>query len=505
MIFPGIDLGTTFSMIAHVNAHGQPALFPDVHNASQFRTPSVVYVGREGCLIGDAAEELLEDAPELNVARFVKARLSQSTWRYADWKDRQWSAEALSALIVRKLLKDADTFANEPIGQAVVTVPAQFTDEQRRATLRAASLAGLGSVRLIEEPVAAATFYGLDEGAADKTLLVYDFGGGTFDVTILQTSKDGLFVLASDGIANLGGRILDERIMAVIAEGFQRKHGRSPLADPASSQRLRRIAEQAKIKLSKPGPNQVTQSLLLLGQPFDFAFTRQQFDALMTEAVSETLASCQRCLQAASLTWKDVDKVLLTGGSSMIPHVQHNLLQVSGKNPRDVVCKQPHQAVAFGAAILAHRFGRDRSGAGTIQQVSGADLCLRVWDRQTNRPGLEMLIERNTPLPTSYSRTFYTNRDDQVRLVLEFVQRRGQPAEEFSLGHFAFGPIRDPKRNYPVEVTVSLESDGLVRVTARDQVTGAEMAHTLEEGGGGNVPQDLVEQRRLVESASVNT
>lgn len=505
MIFPGIDLGTTFSMIAHVNAHGQPALFPDVHNASQFRTPSVVYVGREGCLIGDAAEELLEESPQLQVARFVKARLSQPGWRYLDWQDRQWSAEALSALILRKLLKDADTFAHEAMGQAIITVPAQFTDEQRRATLRAASLAGLNSVRLVEEPVAAATFYGLDEGGADRTLLVYDFGGGTFDVTILQTSHEGLFVLASDGIANLGGRILDERIMAAIATDFQRKHGMDLLSDLASSQRLRRIAEQSKIKLSKPGPNQVTQSLLLLGQPFDFTLTRLQFDILMAEAVADTLASCQRCLQAAALTWRDIDKVLLTGGSSLIAKVQASLLQVSGKSPRDVVCKQPHQAVAFGAAILAQRFGRDSAGTGMIQQVSGADLCLRVWDRQVNRPALETLIERNSPLPTSYSRTFYTNREDQVRLVLEFVQRRGQSAEEFSLGHFAFGPIQNPHRNYPVEVTVALESDGLVRVTARDQVTGTEMTHTLEEDEASCATQDIVEQRRLVESVSVNT
>lgn len=504
MIFPGIDLGTTYSMMAHVNSHGQPALFPDVHDASQFRTPSVVYIGREGCLVGEAAEELLEDAPELPIARFVKARLSQTQWWHGDHQQRRWSAEGLSALIVRKLLKDADTFANDEIGPAVVTVPALFTDEQRRATLRAATIAGLGSVRLMEEPVAAATYYGLDEGPIDRTLLVYDFGGGTFDVTVLQTAKEGLFVLATDGVAKLGGRILDERIMALIADDFLRRFGRNPLSDPASAQRLRRLAEQAKIKLSKPGLPQIRQSLLLLGNPFDFVFTRQQFDAIMTEAVSETLAACCRCLNAASLTWRDVDKVLLTGGSSLLPQVQSEILRVSGKHPGDVVSRQPHQAVAFGAAILAERFGRNRDSDSLIQQVSGADLCLRVWDRQNNRPGLESLIARNTPLPSSYSRTFYTNRDDQTRLVLEFVQKRGEAGDEFSLGHFAFGPIENPKKNYPVEVTVALARDGLVRVTARDLVIGKEIAHTLEEGGGSLGGRDLDEQRRLVDSVQIN-
>lgn len=504
MIFPGIDLGTTFSMIAHINSHGQPALFPDVHNASQFRTPSVVYVGREGCLVGDAAEELLDDAPELSMARFVKAQLAQPQWRYTDHEQRLWSAEALSGLILRKLLKDADTFANDEVGQSIIAVPAQFTDEQRRATLRAAALAGLRNIRLVEEPVAAATYYGLNEGPADRTLLVYDFGGGTFDVSVLQTGKTGLFVLATDGLANLGGRILDERIMSVIADDYLRRFGLNPLSDPGATQRLRRIAEQAKIKLSKPGLPQIKQSLLLMGNPFDFVFARQQFDSLMTTAVAATLACCSRCLNAASLTWKDVDKILLTGGSSLLPHVPAEILRISGKNPRDIISKQPHQAVAFGAAILSHRFGLDGDTGIVIQQVATADLCLRVWDRHNNRPTLESLITRNTPLPTSYTRTFYTNRDDQTRLVLEFVQQRGESAEEFSLGHFTFGPIENPKRNYAIEVTAFLERDGLVRVTARDSLTGKEIGYILEDDGktpGGPISE---EQRRLIDSVHIN-
>lgn len=509
MIFPGIDLGTTFSMVAHVNAHGQPALFPDVHNASLFRTPSTVYVGREGCLVGAAAEELLDDTPDLPVARFVKAHLSTPDWRYADHLERHWPAEGLSALILRKLLRDVDTFTGEDRGPAVLTVPAQFTDEQRRATLRAADLAGMSDTKLVEEPVAAATFYGQDEGPADRTLLVYDFGGGTFDVTILQTARDGLFVLATDGVSKLGGRHLDDQLVALMAAAYTRQFQHSPLSDPGSVQRLRRLAEDSKIKLSRPGLNQVKHAILLMGQPFEFVLTRGMFDTIVNEAVAQTLAATQRCLAAAALDWQDIDKILLTGGSSLLPQVRDGLMRASGKPAAELICKTPHQAVAYGAALLAARYARTHTeghaaAAPTVRQVSGADLCLRVWDRKTQRPGLEVLIGRNTPLPTTYSRTFYTNRDDQTRIVLELVQRRGEPAEEFSLGHFAFGPISDPRRNYPLEITTSLTEDGLVQVLARDPATGRQFEHTVAQEGSAPQSQDAGEIRRWIQSLSIN-
>jgi len=504
VIFPGIDLGTTYSMIAHVNAHGQPALFPDLHDANRFRTPSVAYIGREGCLIGSAAEELLDDAPELPLVRFIKARLGDAEWRYEDHRGRAWTPEALSALILKKLLRDADTFSGEELGPAVVTVPAQFTDRQRQATLRAAAMAGLSAVRLVDEPVAAATFYGLDEGGADRTLLVYDFGGGTFDVTVLQAGPEGLYVLASDGVSQLGGRTLDEHIMAQIDADVRRRGQRSPLSDPASAQRLRRLAEDSKITLSRPAAAQVRQTLLLFGAPYEFLLTRPQFDAIVLEAVAQTLTACERCLKAAGLGWRDVDRLLLTGGSSLLPQVAQELSRVSGHAPGRLILKQPHQAVAFGAAVLAERQARAGGLDALIQQVTGAELCLRVWDRRHNRPGLETLIARNAPLPVSYTRTFYTNRDDQTRIVLEFVQRRGEPPDETSLGHFAFGPLSHPRRNAPLEVTVAIGRDGLVRVTARDPSTGREVAHSLRDGAteGGD---HWEAQHRWVEAAAINT
>lgn len=503
MMHLGIDLGTTYSLVAQVNPHGQPALFPDALNASQFRTPSVVYIGAEGTLVGMAAEELLDDAPELPVARFVKTHLADAAWRHPDHLGRGWSAEALSALVLRKLLKDADAFAGEDIGTVVLTVPAQFTEEQRRATLRAAAMAGLERVTLVEEPVAAASFYGLDEGPRDRTLLVYDFGGGTFDVTVLQTAAEGLFVLATDGIADLGGRIIDQRLVEALQRDFQSNYSRLRLNDAGNVQRLRRLAEDSKIKFAKPGLNQVRQALLLAGQPFEALITRAQFDAVAGPAVEQTLAVCTRCLRSASLSWADVDKIVLTGGSSLLPQVVPTLAEASGKTARDIVAKQPHQAVAFGAALLASRLAADPQGDSAIAPAATADLCLRTWDARHQRPDLETLIARNTPLPARYARTFYTNRDDQTRLVLEFVQRRHDPDEEHSLGHFAFGPIRRPRRNMPIEVAVILGRDGLLHATARDAESGDEIAHTLSGDAAGKAAPSL-EQRHLVESVQIN-
>lgn len=243
--------------------------------------------------------------------------------------------------------------------------------------------------------------------------------------------------------------------------------------------------------------------MLLLGQPYEFLLTRPQFESIALDAVGQTITCCQRCLQEAGLTWRDVDHILLTGGSSMLPQVPMELLRVSSKSANSLILKQPHQAVAYGAAVLAQRYATEIGSDSLIQQVTTADLCLRVWDQRHNRPGLESLIPKNTPLPTAYHRTFYTNRDDQGRIVLEFVQRRGPAQEEFSLGHFAFGPLNNPRKNTPLEVTVAIGRDGLVNVSAKDPASGREIARSLQEGDG-NLGQDWQQQRRWLEEALIN-
>lgn len=498
---PGIDLGTTYSMIAHVNAFGHPALFPDLNDAGQFRTASAVYLGAQGCLIGGAVDDLLEEVPDAQVARFVKSLLTRPDFSYVDHQGREWNAVGLSALILRKMLRDASVFSGEDIGTTVLTVPAQFTDEQRRATRAAALLAGLEDVRLIEEPVAAAAFYGQEEGDADRTLLVYDFGGGTFDVTLLQTSPDGLFVLASDGDAALGGRHIDQAIMELTDSEMLGRLGVSPLADPATSQRLRRVAEEAKISLSRPGGPAVRRSVMLMGQPWDFTLSRAQMDSIAGPAVARSIEACERCLAQAGLDWRDIDKVMMTGGSSLLPQAGAAVSASWGRPASDLSLKQPHQAVAFGAAILAQRFAADPGAYTRLRQVATADLCLRVRDATTGATTLETLIARNTPLPAACRRTVFTSRADQTHVTLEFVQVRGDGAAETSLGRFSFGPILAPRADYPVDLEIGCNAEGLVRVTAMDPLTGRSIDRVLQEESAGTIPVES--QRPLVASVSL--
>jgi molecular chaperone DnaK len=498
----GIDLGTTFSLAAYVNGQGVPALVPDVLNANAFRTPSVIYVAGRQALVGDAIEELLSEEPGLAVARGFKLRMGQEPPAYRDPDGRAWSPEALSALVLKKLLRDVDTFMAENIDTCVITVPANFNDQQRRATQLAARLAGLSRVHLIEEPVAAAAFYGVTERSPEQTLFVYDFGGGTFDATLLQLSEGSLHVIATEGDARLGGQRVDEALIELLASEFRRQHGVSPLEDPAAREQLRRFAEEAKIALASPGRNQVRKTLVLAGRVFELAIAREQLDRIVLPLVEDSLRACQRCLEGAALSWSLVDRVLLTGGSSLLPQVAQRLTQVSGKRADALQSRQPHQAVAYGAALLAEALGR-KPGVQPLNAVAPYHLGLRVRDPATGQPKVEVMIKRNAPLPAKHTATFYTSRPEQTRLVLDVVQAKGDQEVVASLGHFAFGPLLKPRKNYPIEVTLAYDEQGIARITAKDMVTGTALEREFVSDENPDLHR-FAEARMLVQAVEVN-
>ncbi|MBL8270983.1 Hsp70 family protein [Steroidobacter sp.] len=470
-----------------------PTLFPDFHDANEFRTSSVVHVGPQGCLVGSVLEELLQEDPSLAVARFAKLNLGQSDPVYTDHLGRSWTAEGISAIILRKMLRDVGAFASESIGSVTVTVPASFNDAQRKGTKAAVALAGLPSATLAEEPVAAAVYYGLSESVRDQTLLVYDFGGGTFDATLLQASPKGVFAIATDGVA-VGGKDIDERLMRQVAVEFQRQHGFSPLEDPVSRATLWRFANETKIQLSKPGRGLVRKTLLLSGRTLDFTITRSQFDKLIEPLVEQTLQVCERTLLGAGLSWSMVDKVLQVGGSSLLPIAHDALRRRSGKAAEELICKQPHQAVAYGAALLAGAGRLDSDGEGPeVRQIAAFDLGIRVADKATGRPTVQVLIPRNAPLPASNVATFYTTRPDQTRLVIEVVQCKSE-GQESSLGRFAFGPIRKPRKNYPIEIQLRYDSEGMAVVVARDPSTNEVMERQL--GAEDDVASNALREQR---------
>lgn len=498
----GIDLGTTFSLASFVNAQGIPALVPDSHNANEFRTASTVHIADRRALVGSPVEELLLDEPGLPVARGFKQAMGSDAPAWNPPDGAAWPAEALSALVLKKLLHDVETFTAEPVETCVVTVPANFDDTQRRSTLLAAQLAGLSRVHLVEEPVAAATFYGYSEKSAEQTLFVYDFGGGTFDATVLQISEGRPFVLSTDGHNGLGGRHIDAALSSLIAQELIRTHGRDPLDDPDTREQLRRFAEETKITLGLPARNHLRKAMIIAGQVTELTLSREQLDRIVKPIVDETIAVSRRCLHAAGLGWHQIDRVLMTGGSSLLPAVGKHLAQETGKFGDALQCRQPHQAVAYGAALIADAHA-SRSDKQPLHAVAPYHLGLRVRDPATGNARIETMIKRNTPLPARHTATFYTSRPEQTRIVLDVVQGKGEGELVASLGHFAFGPIKRPKRNYPVEVTLAYDIEGLVKITAKDLVTGEALERELTSDDNPSLAR-FSKARALLQGIVVN-
>jgi molecular chaperone DnaK len=480
----GIDLGTTFSLAAYLNPQGVPTVVPDAVQPQWMRTPSVVSVQANRAWVGQALEALLVDEPQRRIVRGFKQHMGSEHLPYTDDQGRAWPPEALSALVLAKLLRDVEAHCGEAAEHALITVPANFTDVQRKATLGAAALAGLTHVSLIEEPIAAAAHYGHSRRDAEQTLLVYDFGGGTFDATVLHIADGRLYVLATEGDNQLGGRLIDQRLVELLQADVRRRYGLDLAQDPAALEVLRRFAEAGKISLSQPGQGVMRKTVVLGGQACELSMTPQQVASAVQPVVDATMAACERGLEGAGLGWGQMEQVLLVGGSSLLPAASRALAAASGKPASALVPRQPHQAVAFGAAVLAAASAAQGATLEPVHTgVASYHLGLRVRDTSTGQPKVQVLVKRNSPLPARATTTVYTNRAEQTRVILEIVQAKGEQENEQSLGYFSFGPIRSPRLNYPVELTLAYDADGLVRVNAKDMVTGEALQRELAVAG----------------------
>lgn len=474
----GIDLGNTYTLTSHLDPAGRPVLVPDANYPNELRTATVVQIDGLVARVGRAAEEALAERGAKAAARGFKGRTGPF---FLDDAGQPWSAEALSALVLRKQLRDLAS-AREPVRSAVLTVPANFMDKQRRAAERAARMSGLPDVHLIEEPIAAAMFYGLEEGGSERTVLVYDFGGGTFDVTVLHFAGGRIHALATDGHNALGGRRFDERIADLIAEEHRRIWGSDLAKDGHTQEQVRRIAEEAKIALSEGSGRLFRRTLLVEGRPLEFMLSKGQLERLVLPSVEETLAVCQRCVSATSLQWKQIDSVLLTGGSSLLPQVRQGLLDISGKRPEDIRCRHPHGAVAFGAALIAHARARG-SGEEPVVGVAPADLGVLTPERAGSRGHrLDVMVSRNSPLPASRKKVFQTTQAGQKRMVFWVGQRRDPDGPPEPLGTMEFA-LPNAAPGHPVELTLAYDRQGIVTVTARDLRTNV----ALEREFGGHV------------------
>ena len=467
----GIDLGTTNSCVA-VMEGGEPVVIPN--SEGNRTTPSVVALNKDGeRLVGAIAKRQAVTNAENTV---ISIKREMGTNYKAKLGGKEYTPQEISAMILQKLKADAESYLGQPVTQAVITVPAYFSDSQRQSTKDAGKIAGLEVLRIINEPTAASLAYGLDKDGNHK-ILVYDLGGGTFDVSILEIG-DGVFeVLATNGNTRLGGDDFDNRIIDWMVQEFKKSNGADLSKDKKAMQRLKEAAEKAKIDLSGVMSTNISLPYISFvdGEPvhLEMTLTRARFDEMTRDLVQATIDPVNKALQDSGLTLNQIDRVILVGGSTRIPAVQAAVKDATGKEPYKGI--NPDECVAVGAAIQAGVLG------GEVHDVLLLDVTPLSLGIETLGGVFTKLIERNTTIPTKKSQVFSTAADGQTAVGIHVLQgEREMAAYNKTLGNFTLDGIPAAPRGVPqIEVTFDIDANGIVHVSAKDLGTGKEQKITI--------------------------
>ena len=482
----GIDLGTTNSCVA-VMEGGKPVVIANTEGART--TPSVVAFTKTGeRLVGEPAKRQAVTNAEKTISS-IKREMGTDYKKEIDGK--KYSPQEISAMILQKLKADAEGYLGEKVSEAVITVPAYFNDAQRQATKDAGKIAGLEVKRIINEPTAAALAYGLDNEKEQK-IMVYDLGGGTFDVSIIEIGDGVIEVLSTSGNNRLGGDDFDQKITDWMLDEFKKAEGVDLSTDKMALQRLKEAAEKAKKELSSATTTNINLPFITATaegpKHFDMNLSRAKFDELTHDLVEKTAEPVQTALRDAGLTAADLGQVLLVGGSTRIPAVQDKVKQLTGKEPSKSL--NPDECVALGASIQGGKLAGD-AGAGEILLLDVTPLSLSI---ETMGGIATKLIERNTTIPTKKSQTFTTAADNQTAVDINVVQGERQFARDNkSLGQFRLDGIPPARRGVPqIEVTFDIDANGIVNVSAKDLGTGKEQHITIT--AGSNMSDDDIEK-----------
>ncbi|MCL2217848.1 MAG: molecular chaperone DnaK [Defluviitaleaceae bacterium] len=482
----GIDLGTTNSCVA-VMEGGQPVV---ISNSEGLRTtPSIVAFTKAGeRLVGETAKRQAITNPD-NTVMSIKRQMGTNF--KVKIEEKNFSPQELSAMVLTKLKTDAEAYLGEKVEKAVITVPAYFTDSQRQATKDAGKIAGLEVERIINEPTAAALSYGLDNEKEQK-IMVYDLGGGTFDVSIIDIGDGVIEVLATSGNNRLGGDDFDDRVIKFLVEEFKKLENMDLSQDKMAMQRLKEAAEKAKKELSTVITTNINLPFITMNQEgpkhMDINLTRAKFDELTHDLVEKTMGPVQTALKDADLSPSDLDKVLLVGGSTRIPAVQEAVKKLTGKEPFKGI--NPDECVALGASIQAGKLAGD-AGAGSILLLDVTPLSLSI---ETEGGAATRLIDRNTTIPTNKKQIFSTAAHNQTAVDIVVVQgERALARDNKELGRFRLDGIPPAPRGVPqIEVLFDIDANGIVQVSAKDLGSGKEQKITI--AASGNLSDDDIDR-----------